>query len=358
MNFFISRYHQYKQTQHITTLDITLFLRQLATLIIAGVPLIQSCDLLEKSQVKIAVRLLIYSIKREMLNGKAFFYSLRCHRHYFDELTCQLVNIAEHTGKLEIMLGIIADQQEKNLALKKKIKQALFYPCMMTLTALIITISMLIFVIPRFAELFHDTQITLPLLTIVIFYLSQQLQQHILLFAIVFVLTGLLCLYSPMSIRFKQKMTQWMNQTPPLRYLLHKILLARFARNLAVTFAAGIPIHEALTLASHGSGNAEFDQTVLKMRQHLNAGHPLYHAMESLHYFPDLVIQMIKIGEESGMLVLMLNKLADFFEADIEQLIIQLHQLLEPLIMLVLGVLIGGLVIGMYLPIFKLGSAL
>jgi len=347
-----------KQKQRITEFDITVFLRQLATLISAGIPLIQSCELLEKSQVKVTVRLLIYSIKRDMLTGKELFYCLRSHQSYFDELTCQLINIGEHTGKLDIMLNVVADLQEKIIAFKKRIKQALFYPCMITFTALIVTGSMLIFVIPRFAELFQETQTTLPFLTKCIFFLSKQLQKHVFLLALPVLLGIFAYCYHPLSLHMKRTLKQMLLRFPPLRLGLQKIVLARFARNLAITFAAGIPINKALKLAANASGSTELHELVQKLRRHLNSGLSLHLAMESLQEFPDLMIQMIKIGEESGMLAEMLNKTADFFEADIDQFINHFSQLLEPLIMLVLGVLIGGLVIGMYLPIFKLGTAL
>jgi type IV pilus assembly protein PilC len=347
------------QNKRITLFDITVFLRQLATLMSAGVPIIQSCELLEKSQVKSSIRLLIYSIKREMLTGKALYYSLQSHHPYFDELTCQLIKMGEYTGKLDEMLRIIADQQEKNLAFKKHMYQTLFYPCVICVTAFIVTFSMFIFVIPRFADLFQDTQVSLPLLTRCIFYFSAQLQQHLFLLLLP-VMAGILAFFHPaLSSHLKHRVRQFFIRFPPIRQCLHKIFLARFARNLAMTFAAGMPINEALKLAADASESAE-GSTVWaeKLRRHINSGLPLHHAMETLRYFPELMIQMTKIGEESGMLVNMLHKAADFLEADINQLINHLNQLLEPLIMLGLGVLIGGLVIGMYLPIFKLGNAL
>ncbi len=325
----------------------------------AGVPIIQSCDLLEKSQVKSSIRLLIYSIKREMLTGKELYYSLRSHHYYFDELTCQLVKMGESTGKLDKMLCIIADQQEKNFAFKKRVYQTLFYPCVICVTAFIVTCSMFIFVVPRFADLFQDTQVSLPLLTRCIFYFSAQLQQHLFLLLLPVIACILAFFHPGLSSHLKQSMRQFFIRFPPLRQCLHKIFIARFARNLAMTFAAGMPINEALKLAAQATGSAEFSTVWVKsLRRHINSGLPLHHAMQTLSYFPDLMIQMTKIGEESGMLVNMLNKVADFLEADINQLINHLNQLLEPLIMLGLGVLIGGLVIGMYLPIFKLGNAL
>jgi type IV pilus assembly protein PilC len=352
--------YQTKQKYPITSLDITLFLRQFATLQSAGVPIIQSCEMLEKSQEKIALRLLIYSIKREILTGKNLFHSLRQHARYFDELTCQLILIGEHTGKLETMLTTIANHHEKKLAFRKKLKQALFYPCIISFTAFIVTSCLFIFVIPRFAELFHDTQATLPILTVWIFYLSSKLHQYagFLLLAFFFLAFILFCSRQWEWAHVKHNLQQVATKCPLIHSCLHKIILARFARNLAITFAAGIPITEALKLTANACGNLTFAGVVTQLRSKISAGLQLNRAMEAFPDFPILMIQMVKVGEESGMLEQMLDKMADFLESEIDQFISHLSQLLEPLIMIVLGVLIGGLVIGMYLPIFNLGSTI
>jgi len=350
--------HTFKQKRGITDFDIAVFLRQMATLITAGIPLIKSCDILEKSQVKTALQLLIYSIKREILTGKDLFFSLRHHHHYFDEMTCQLIKIGEHTGKLDTMLCMIASHKEKKLAFKRQVKQALFYPCMITITTIIVTLCMFIFVIPRFAELFHDSQIHLPLLTTWIFFLSSKLQQHTYFIFAPILFIVLVILSSKLSSSLKKNITLFLIKSPIINTCVQKVILARFARNVAITFAAGMPITEALRLAMNASGHSEFAGLASTLRNKINSGLQLHQAMQTLSYFPDMMIQMVKIGEESGMLEHMLNKLADFFESDIDHWVGQLSQLLEPLIMLVLGVLIGGLVIAMYLPIFKLGSVL
>lgn len=358
--FIILKQHwkYFSQNQRVNAFDITVFLRQFATLISAGIPIIQSCDILEKSQEKRALRLLIYSIKRDILSGHNLYSSLKSHPTYFDLLTCHLVQIGEHTGQLEMMLITIANYQEKNLAFKKKVKQALFYPCIITLTALMVTFSMFIFVIPRFAELFHDMQDTLPLLTVCLFYLSDKLQQYVFLWLACTFFSIVIFIYAMRTTNAQRYLQQIIAQLPLIKPCLHKITLARFARNLAITFAAGIPITDALKLAANTNNNIEFTRIIAELRSKISSGLQLHHAMLASNFFPVLMIQMVKIGEESGMFELMLDKIADFFESDIEQLIGRLNHLLEPLIMLVLGVLIGGLVIGMYLPIFKLGSAL
>lgn len=347
-----------KHRCHITTFDISVFLRQFASLIAAGIPIIQSCELLEKSQEKNALRLLIYSIKRDILSGKNLYFSFKQHPRYFDELTCQLVQIGEHTGKLDMMLNTIASYQEKNQAFANRVKQALFYPCIISITAVIATFCMFIFIIPRFAELFQEMQNTLPALTVWIFFLAGKMQQYSLLIIGISLLLALIIFYAKHSTSLKFKLMRIINKFPLINRYHHKVILARFARNLAITFTAGIPITEALKLTADACNNTEFINIIARLRTKIISGLQLHHAMASSPFFPSLMIQMVKIGEESGMLEQMLDNVAGFFEADIDQLIERLNQLLEPLIMMVLGVLIGGLVIGMYLPIFKLGSVL
>jgi type IV pilus assembly protein PilC len=345
------------QHTRLSTVDVSLFLRQLATLIYTGVPIIKSCDLLEKCQQKMLARLMIHHIKRELLSGKTLHESLGLASPLFDELTCHLVRIGEHTGKLDLMLCTIADYQEKSLAYAKKIKQLLFYPCIVLITAFIVTLSMFIFIIPRFAELFQSSHAKLPFLTSCIFSFSTQLNQHLFLMSSALCVFPL-CFYMPFSRHFKSHLTHCISQWPFIRTFLRQILLARFARNLAITCSAGIPIHEALKLSAHTVRNTDFTSSLAKLRAKISAGLSLHQAMAALPYFPVLMIQMIKICEESGMLDLMLEKTAHFIETDIDHVIHQFSQLLEPLIMLILGVLIGVLVISLYLPLFKLGSAL
>lgn len=345
---------RFKQNRRITAFDIAVFFRQFATLLSAGIPILQCCEMLEKSQVKTALRLLIYAIRRELLSGKDLYSSLHIHNRYFTEIICQLIKIGEHTGKLDMTLNMIAEDYEKQLAFKKRIHQALFYPCMITITALLVTVSMFLFVVPRFAELFSGTHVQLPALTRWIFFLSAMLEQHI------YVLFFPILLFLPQlwSRQWKQQVLRRLTQLPVIKPLRQKIILAKFARNLAMTFSAGIPITDGLKLTMQTDNHIEFTHTMIRLRGKINSGMHLHQAMQSLPYFPDLMIQMVKIGEESGLLDHLLLKVAGFFESDIDGLLNQSSRLLEPLIMLVLGVLIGGLVIGMYLPIFKLGSVL
>lgn len=347
----------FKQKRNITSSDMMIFWRQFATLFAAHIPLIQVCDILEKSQTKVQFRTLIQTIKRELLSGKNLFHSLYPHKRYFDELSCQLIRIGEHTGRLDFILCTIANHQEQQLAFKRKIKQALFYPCMIIIIALLLTFFMLIFIIPRFADLFDNANAKLPLLTVWIFFLSAQLNQHLFLL-LISMLSISVVFYFLFTTYCKKAFQPIVTQLPFIYPCIQKILLARFARNLAITFNAGIPIKEALRLSGSHFSHHQFNQLIAILINKVNAGMPLHHAMTILTEFPVMMIQMIKIGEETGLIDQMLGKIADFFESEIDLFLSQLGLILEPLIMLLLGVLIGGLVIGMYLPIFNLGSAL
>ena len=351
-------YRRFQQSQRPTRLDIATFLRQLATLFSASIPITRCCDILEKCQQKTTMRLIVYSIHKYLLTGRTLSDSFRQHPHCFDRLTCQLIEIGEHTGKLDIMFQNIANHQEKNLAFRKKIQQALFYPCIISATAIIVTLTLLIFVIPRFAELFSDTQTQLPRLTAWIFYLSRLVRQSAWLLIIV---TGFICLLlfqNRYLARLKLYMIDITTKIPVIHHCLLKFALARFARNLALTFASGLSITDALTLIAGACGHADLAATTIMLRNRISAGLQLHHAMEESSLFPAMMVQMIKIGEESGQLDSMLDKTADFFEADMDALITRISQMAEPLIMILLGVLIGGLVIGMYLPIFNLGKTI
>lgn len=344
------------QQKQITRFDITLFLRQLATLIAAGISITECCSLLEKVQEKTALRLLIYAIKREIMSGKSLFDSLKCHKQYFDEFTCQLIRIGELSGKLDTTLMHIAAHQENNLKIKKQIQQALVYPGVITTIACLVTYAMFVFVIPRFNELFHNMQGSLPFFTRCIFYLSRQLQAYCNLMALI-IAALIILFYHKRKIILRYYSCKFALKTPVLKHCLHKIGLANFARNLALTLTAGIPLTGALQIAAQAENESEFTHDIAKLLHKVSTGLQLHQAMAYFPSFPPLMIQMIKIGEEAGKLPQMLTKTAEFLQSDIDNLISHFSKLLEPLIMVVLGVLIGGLVIGMYLPLFKLGSA-
>lgn len=330
---------------------LTVFFRQFATLVNAGIPLVQVCSLLEKSQKSFFYELMTF-IKKEILAGRTLAYCLQQFPQYFNHFICQLVHIGEQTGKLERILSTIAEHQEKELLFKKQLRQALFYPCIILSTALIITFLMFLFVIPKFAILFADMQSQLPLLTTIIFHLAEILQRFIWVLVLFVMLFFILSFYAKKKIVF----IAYLMKLPLLRLHFNKIILVHFARNLALTFNSGMALTEALNISAKVTGNIEFIRIINEVCTKIRSGLPLYYGMNLFPIFPALMVQMIKIGEESGQLNFMLNKTADFFEADVQQSIKYFTQLLEPLIMLVLGVLIGGLILGMYLPIFKLGS--
>ncbi len=346
-----------KLHQRITSTDITLFLQQFTALMTAGIPIIDCIDLLEKSQEKTSLRLLMSTIKRNVSAGKNLFSSFQLHKQYFNELTCQLIKIGEHTGRLETMLIIITQHREKNAAFKKRISQTLFYPCVLSFLASAITLGMLLFIIPRFAELFQDLPNTLPAITRWIFSFSALLRQHVYLFSIIIILFFIMGITQGKH-KLKQQLRFLFTLFPPSKRVFNKILLAHFARHLAMTLSAGMPLTEALKLMISSPSQIEFNRIIALLHRKINAGMALHQAMQTCVFFPPKMIHMIKIGEEAGKLDYMLLKMADFLEAETDQLLTHVSKLLEPLIMLVLGVLIGGLIVGMYLPIFKLGSAL
>lgn len=342
----------------ISTLEIAIFFRQLSTLIAAGIPLVQSFDILRQTQENLQLCLLISTLKNEIEAGKNFISGLRKYPRYFDELNCHLVNAGEQTGTLEIMLKRIAHYKEKSFALKNQIKQALFYPCIIFFVALVICIIMLTMVIPRFADLFQSMHGSLPLFTQVVINFSIFLRANYWLGVIPIFAITIFMYYLKKSPSLKIYIDSIALKIPILYQIIQKIVMARFSRSLATTFSAGLPITESLKLVAYTCSNHVYTQLVIGLEAQVSSGKQLHVALSQNSLFPALVVHMIKVGEESGSLECMLEKIADLYEADIDHLVKNLSHLLEPLIMLVLGVLIGGLVIAMYLPIFKLGTVM
>jgi type IV pilus assembly protein PilC len=345
-------------SRKITKVTITIFMRQLATLISAGVPICQSLDTLGSSTDNPLLAKTIHSINHQIRNGKNLSQALHTHVSLFDAFTIHLVKLGEHTGTLDSTLLILADHFEKRLQFSKKIRHMLFYPAMTIVTAICMTIIMFIFVIPRFAELFSDMHNQLPLITRVIFYLSHLICHHGLM--VLITLVSLLILINILLNRHQNKgaLEIIIKSLPLLNTGYHKITLAHFARRLGMCFKSGLTILDSLRLMTQPDQRPGFAYILYQLRSQINGGQLLHAAMQKQAFFPPLMIQMIKTGEETGKIDLMLDKIADFYESDIDHFIGKLTQLLEPLIMVILGVLIGGLVIGMYLPVFKLGSAL
>lgn len=331
----------------VRTQDIALFFREFATLFSAGLPIGSCCDVMIENHHNTPLVRVVESIKHDLLSGHLLSIALDKHPSHFNTLSRHLVNIGEQTGKLDLVLEMIASTLENEIAFKIKIKQALFYPVIVLSLAGIISMIMLLFIIPRFAELFQHSFHHLPKLTLFIFNLSLFLRNYFIVMLFALTASGmLLYYYRPAWITF-----------PRFTRLYTQSSLIRFTREFALAHAAGLPLPNAISLATPSQPSL-FTQHLSYIASRLQNGDSLYTAMASTHYFPPLLLQLIRIGESSGTLDAMLNKAANLLETAYEHDIQRLAKLAEPLIMLVLGVVIGGLVIGMYLPIFNLGNAI
>ncbi len=339
--------------------DIAIFARQLATMMSSGVPLVQSFEIMAKGAENPNLRTLINTIKTDIEGGATLADAFSKHPRYFDDLTCNLVHAGEQAGILESLLDKIASYKEKTEALKSKIKKALFYPTAVIIVAFIITAILLIFVIPQFESLFAGFGADLPALTAFVVQLSRVFQEQ---WYIIFGALGLagygLAEAKKRSKKFRDMLEKMSLSIPIIGAILTKAAIARFARTLSTMFAAGVPLVEAMDSVAGAVGNVVYREAVLKMRDAVATGTSLTASMEEVDVFPNMVVQMSSIGEEAGSLDHMLGKVADFYEQEVDDAVDALSSLLEPLIMAVLGVLVGGLVIAMYLPIFKMGSAI
>ncbi len=337
--------------------DIAIFFRQLATMLTAGIPLVQSFEIVGTGHEKPSVQKLILDIKAQIESGSTLHEAFAKHPLYFDDLAINLVEAGEQAGALETLLDKIATYKEKTEAIKKKIKKALFYPAAVLAVAVIVTVILLIFVIPQFESLFKGFGADLPAFTQMVISLSKFVQSQGWWLALLAGGGGYAFFY------FKQrskKMREWLDRTmlklPVVGPILRKAAIARYARTLATTFAAGVPLVEALDSVAGATGNVVYQNAVMRMKDEVSTGQRLQRAMDNTGLFPNMVNQMIAVGEESGSLDQMAGKVADFYEAEVDAAVDAMSSLLEPLIMAILGVLVGGLVIAMYLPIFKLGS--
>lgn len=336
-----------------TRLDFSGFLRQTALLHEAGIAMIDCLDILSTSQTNHASTACICHIKREMILGKAFHESIACYSPDLDPFILQLIKLGEQTNHFIPMLQAAADYLDHKTLLKKSILKILAYPTLLLIISIMIFISMLLLVVPHFAELFHDQAVVLPLLTRGIFYLSAHCSAFLSIVCASFVIFSIAL--RPYSISLRRFFLSYL---PYVRLLSQQILHIRFARQLALAISSGFSITDAIRLIRHTGYDTTFQRLIMQINHQINAGSSLHQAMASQPSLPKLLSQMIKIGEETDKLDLMLLKFADLLQNQVEQALQRLHLLLEPLIMLVLGALIGGLVIGMYLPVFTLGSAL
>jgi type IV pilus assembly protein PilC len=339
--------------------DIAIFSRQLATMLAAGIPLVQAFEIVGNGHDKPAMQKLILDIKADIEGGTSLHEALKKHPLYFDDLYTNLVEAGEQAGALENLLDKIATYKEKTEALKKKIKKALFYPAAVLAVAIIVTLILLIFVIPQFESLFKGFGADLPAFTQMVIGMSRFVQDQGWLLAII---VGAGVWSFAYFHKRSRAMREWIDRMalkmPVIGPILVKAAIARYARTLSTMFSAGVPLVEALESVAGATGNIVYEKAVMRMRDEVATGQRLQRAMENTGLFPNMVIQMIAVGEESGSLDEMSGKVAQFYEQDVDNAVDSMSSLLEPLIMAILGVLVGGLVIAMYLPIFKLGAVI
>ncbi len=338
--------------------DITLFTRQLATMLKSGVPLLQAFDIVGKGHSNPAVAKLLLDIKTDVETGSSLSQAFRKYPLYFDSLFCNLVGAGEAAGILDTLLDRLATYKEKILAIKGKIKSALFYPISIIVVAFLITTVIMIFVIPAFKDLFSSFGADLPTPTLVVMAISDYFVKY---WYAIFGIIGFVLWFFFYTWKRSQKMQAFMDRLmlklPVLGPVIEKATIARWARTLSTMFAAGVPLVEALDSVAGAAGNYVYYEATKQIQSEISTGTSLTVAMQNTKVFPSMVLQMVAIGEESGALDNMLNKVADFFEGEVDDAVEALSSLMEPVIMVVLGTLIGGLVIAMYLPIFKMGQA-
>jgi len=337
--------------------DVTLFTRQLATMMKAGVPLLQSFDIVGKGHSNPAVSKLLFDIKSDVETGSSLSAAFRKYPLHFDALFCNLINAGEQAGILDTLLDRLATYKEKILAIKSKIKSALFYPISIVVVAFIITAVIMIFVVPAFKELFTSFGADLPAPTLLVMAISDIFVQW--WWAIFGAIGGGIWFFFytwKRSLAMQATMDRLTLKIPVFGELIRKATIARFARTLATMFSAGVPLVEALDSVAGASGNRVYYDATKRVQSEISTGTSLTVAMQNSEVFPNMVLQMTAIGEESGALDSMLSKVADFYEAEVDDAVDALSSLMEPIIMVVLGTLIGGLVVAMYLPIFKLGE--
>lgn len=347
----------FKSGGKVTPYDIAIFSRQLATMLGAGIPLVQAFEIVGSGHDNPAMQKLILGMKTDLESGTALAEALGRHPLYFDDLYVNLVTAGEQAGALDTLLDKVATYKEKTEDIKKKIKKALFYPAAVMVVAVLVTIILLIFVIPQFESLFKGFGADLPAFTRMVIDLSAFVQTKGWFLALV--IGGGISFYvytRKRSDKLREYEDRVLLKLPIVGNIIEKAAVARFARTLSTMFSAGVPLVEALKSVAGATGNIVYEKAVLAMRDEVSTGQRLQRAMENTGIFPNMVIQMIAVGEESGSLDQMSAKVADFYEADVDNAVDSMSSLLEPLIMAILGVLVGGLVIAMYLPIFKLGS--
>ncbi|GGX90394.1 type II secretion system protein F [Litchfieldella qijiaojingensis] len=343
----------------ITPRDIMLFARQMATMIRAGVPVLQAFSVVAESLKKPAMSALVQELMNEVAAGSSFAGALRKHPQHFDRLFTNMVEAGEQSGSLDRMLERVASHKEKIESLKGRVKKALYYPAAVIAIGISVTALLLIKVVPQFEDLFHGFGAELPIMTQITITISEFAQRYWLWGIGLLVITALI---TRQGIRYSETFAYRMHalslKVPVIGDILDKSAVARYSRTLATTFGAGVPLVESLDTAAGAAGNKVYEHAIRQVREDVTAGQQLHFAMRLTERFPPLAVQMVGIGEESGALDAMLNRVADYYEEEVDNKVDALTSLLEPFIIVVLGVLVGGLVVSMYLPIFELGTAL
>lgn len=341
----------------ISTKDIAFFSRQMATMMKSGVPIVSSLEIIGSGHKNPRMRKMVESIRTDIEGGSSLHEAISKHPVQFDELYRNLVRAGEGAGVLETVLDTVANYKENIEALKGKIKKALFYPTMVIAVALIVSAILLIFVVPQFEDVFKSFGADLPAFTQLIVGASRFMVAWwwLILFIVIGAIVGFFFAYRR-SPSMQHGMDRFILKVPVIGQIMHNSSIARFSRTTAVTFKAGVPLVEALGIVAGATGNKVYEEAVLRMRDDVSVGYPVNMAMKQVNIFPHMVVQMTAIGEEAGALDTMLFKVAEYFEQEVNNAVDALSSLLEPMIMVFIGVVVGGMVVGMYLPIFKLAS--
>ena len=347
----------FSRGRKITQKDLALFTRQLSTMLRAGVPLMQSFDIISRGHANPSVSRLLMDIRADVETGTSLNQAFRKYPLYFDPLFCNLVAAGEQAGILETLLDRLATYKEKTLALKGKIKKALFYPVMVILVAILITAIIMYFVIPSFKQVFTSFGADLPYPTLVVIAMSDFVVANWYWMLFGSLGAGYFGFQAwRRSPSFQRLVDRYMLKIPVIGELLQKASVARWSRTLSTTFAAGVPLVDALDSVGPASGNAVYKDATKQVQAEVNVGTSLAQSMQNTGVFPNMAVQMTSIGEESGALDSMLSKVADYYEREVDETVDALASLIEPVIMVLLGVIIGGIVVAIYLPIFKLGQ--
>lgn len=341
----------------ISAKEIAIFSRQLATMMKSGVPIVQALEIIGSGQKNPRMGNMVNALRADIAGGSSIYEALSKYPVQFDELYRNLVKAGESAGVLETVLETIASYKENMETLKGKIKKALFYPAMVIAVALVVSAILLVFVVPQFEEVFKSFGAELPAFTQMIVAMSRFMVSWWWAILLAFIVAiGAFIFFYKRSPKFQHFLDRIILRIPVIGQIMHNSAVARFARTLGVTFAAGVPLVEALGIVAGATGNSVYEESVLKIRDDVAVGYQVNMAMKQVNLFPHMVVQMTAIGEEAGALDAMLMKVAEFYEQEVNNAVDALSSLIEPFVMIIIGVLVGSMVIGMYLPIFKLAS--